>query len=159
MANLKYISSFIIFGWTGGIKWTMPSDFLAKKKQLSFYEGLRPIAASIKEGLLLLRWTIVLAELQALWPCTWHDWCHKILQETTFSNMFQATILLWTVCYIAQAFFDWRPMQLIVLNQAKLICTRNITYYYQYRASLFILFIWLPSFFWGNDSILKKFLW
>ena len=35
--------------------------------------------------------------------------------------MFQATILLWTVCYIAQAFFDWRPLQLIVLNQAKLI--------------------------------------
>ena len=61
------------------------------------------------------------AELQALWPCTWHDWCHKILQETTFSNMFQATILLWTVCYIAQAFFDWRSMQLIVLNQAKLM--------------------------------------
>ena len=35
--------------------------------------------------------------------------------------MFQATILLWTVCYIAQAFFDWRLLQLIVLNQAKLI--------------------------------------
>ena len=55
MANLKYISSFIIFGQTQGIKWIVPSDFLAKKKQLSFYEGLRPIAASIKEGLLLLR--------------------------------------------------------------------------------------------------------
>ena len=60
MANLKYISSFIIFGQTRGIKWTVPSDFLAKKKQLSFYEGLRPIAASIKEGLLLLRSTIVI---------------------------------------------------------------------------------------------------
>ena len=44
MANLKYISSFIIFGQTRGIKWTVQSDFLAKQKQLSFYEGLRPIA-------------------------------------------------------------------------------------------------------------------
>ena len=51
MANLKYISSFIIFGQTWAIKWTVPSDFLAKKKQLSFHEGVRPIAASIKEGL------------------------------------------------------------------------------------------------------------
>ena len=42
MANLKYISSFIIFGRTRAIKWTVQSDFLAKKKQLSFYEGLRP---------------------------------------------------------------------------------------------------------------------
>ena len=31
MANLKYISSFIIFGQTRGIKWTVQSDFLAKK--------------------------------------------------------------------------------------------------------------------------------
>ena len=53
MANLKYISSYNIFVQPPGIKWTVPSDFLAKKKQLSFYEGLRPIAASIKEGLLL----------------------------------------------------------------------------------------------------------
>ena len=60
MANLKYISRFIIFGQTRGIKWTMPIDFLAKRKQLSFFEGLRPIAASIKQGLLLLRSTIVL---------------------------------------------------------------------------------------------------
>ena len=51
MANLKYINSFIIFGWTRAIKWTVPSDFLAKKKQLLFNEGLQPIAASIKEGL------------------------------------------------------------------------------------------------------------
>ena len=58
MANLKYISSFIIFGRTRGVK----CDFLAKKKQLSFYEGLRPIAASIKEGLLLLRSTTVIIE-------------------------------------------------------------------------------------------------
>ena len=62
MANLKYISSFIIFGKTRVIKWTVPSDFLAKKKQLSFYEGLRPIAASIKESLLLLRSTTVIIE-------------------------------------------------------------------------------------------------
>ena len=60
MTNLKYISSFIIFGQIRGIKWTVPSYLLAKKKQLSFYEGLRPIAALIKEGLLLLRSTIVL---------------------------------------------------------------------------------------------------
>ena len=59
MANLKYIISYIIFGQTQGIKWTVPSDFLAKKKQFSFYEDLRPIAASIKEGLLVLRLTIV----------------------------------------------------------------------------------------------------
>ena len=51
MANLKYISSFITFGQTRALKWTVPSDFLAKKKQLSFNESLRPIAASIKEGL------------------------------------------------------------------------------------------------------------
>ena len=60
MANLKHVSRFIIFGQTRGIKWTVSSDFLAKKKQLSFYEGLRPIAASITEDLLLLRSTIVL---------------------------------------------------------------------------------------------------
>ena len=60
MANLKYISSFIIFGRTRGIRQTVPSDFFAKKKQLSFYEGLGPIAASIKEGLLLIRSTIVI---------------------------------------------------------------------------------------------------
>ena len=59
MANLKYISSFIVFGQTRGIKWTVPSDFLAKKKQLLLNEGLQPIAASIKEGILLLRSTIV----------------------------------------------------------------------------------------------------
>ena len=60
MANLKYISSFIIFERTRGIKRTVPSDCLAKKKQLSFYEGLWPIAASIKEDRLLLTSTIVL---------------------------------------------------------------------------------------------------
>ena len=61
MANLKYyISSFIIFGQTRGIKWAVPSDFLAKKKQLSFNEGLRPTSASIKESILLLRSTIVI---------------------------------------------------------------------------------------------------
>ena len=57
MADLMYISSFVIFGQTRAIKWTVPSDFLAKKKQLSFYEDLRSIAASIKEGPLLLRST------------------------------------------------------------------------------------------------------
>ena len=51
MANLMYISRFIIFGQTRAIKWTMPSDFLAKKKQHSFNEDLRPIAALFKEGL------------------------------------------------------------------------------------------------------------
>ena len=55
MANLKYISSFIIFGRTWEIKWTVPSDFLAKKKQLSFYEGLQHFAASIIKDLLLQR--------------------------------------------------------------------------------------------------------
>ena len=60
MPNSKYISSYIILGQNRGIKWTVPSDFLAKKKQLSFYEGLWPIAASIKEVLLVLRSTIVL---------------------------------------------------------------------------------------------------
>ena len=73
MANLKYISSFIIFGQTRGIKWTVPSDFLAKKKQLSFYEGLLPIASSIKVGLLLLRSTIVLAHLSGSWNFTQKD--------------------------------------------------------------------------------------
>ena len=39
----------------------MPNDFLAKKEQLSLeYEGLWPIAASIKEGLPVLRLAIVL---------------------------------------------------------------------------------------------------
>ena len=38
MANLKYISSFGIFGRTRGIKWTVQSDFLAKD-----FEVLRPI--------------------------------------------------------------------------------------------------------------------
>ena len=51
MVNLKYISRFTTFKQTWGIKWTVPSDFLAKKKQLLFNEGLQPIAASIKEGL------------------------------------------------------------------------------------------------------------
>ena len=40
----------------------MPSESLAKKKELSFYEGLQPIAASIKEGVLLLRLTIALIQ-------------------------------------------------------------------------------------------------
>ena len=40
----------------------MPNDFLAKKVQLFFYEGLRPIAASIKEGLPELRSTIVVGK-------------------------------------------------------------------------------------------------
>ena len=51
MANLNYISSFINFGQTRAIKRAVPSDLLAKKKQLLFNEGLRPIAASIKEDL------------------------------------------------------------------------------------------------------------
>ena len=63
MANLKYISSFIIFGRTRGIRLTVPSDFFAKKKQLSFYEGLGPIAASMEEGLLFLRSISVLSAL------------------------------------------------------------------------------------------------
>ena len=49
MANLQYISSFLAN--TRAIKWTVPSDFLGKKKQLSFHEGVWPITASIKEGL------------------------------------------------------------------------------------------------------------
>ena len=24
------------------------------------------------------------SRLSCLWSCTWHDWCHKILQENTF---------------------------------------------------------------------------
>ena len=64
MANLRYIS-FIIFGQTWGIKWTVPSDFLAKKKQLSFYEGLKPIAASVKKSFyLLLRLIVLVGEKQ-----------------------------------------------------------------------------------------------
>ena len=50
MANLKHISSFIIFGQTQGIKWIVPSDFLAKKEQFSIHEDLQPIADSIKKG-------------------------------------------------------------------------------------------------------------
>ena len=46
----------------------MPNDFLAKQEQLFFYVGLRPIAASIKEGLLLLRSTIVLLVLLQAFP-------------------------------------------------------------------------------------------
>ena len=40
------------------------SDFLAKQEQLSSFKGLPPIAASIKEGLLALRSTIVLESFQ-----------------------------------------------------------------------------------------------
>ena len=39
MANLKYISNFMIFGQTRAIEWNVPSELLAKKKQLLFYEG------------------------------------------------------------------------------------------------------------------------
>ena len=63
MANLAYMSSFIIFGQIQGIKWTMSSYLLAKNFK-NFYEGLRPIAALIKDGLLLLRSTIVLVVLK-----------------------------------------------------------------------------------------------
>ena len=45
MANLMYISSFIIFGQTRAIKWTVPNDFLAKKSNFHFmkvYGLLRP---------------------------------------------------------------------------------------------------------------------
>ena len=59
------------------------SYFLAKKKQLSFYEGLRPIAASITEGLLLLRSTIVLV-------CKTSD--HKNIWF--FINTLTSTVLL-----------------------------------------------------------------
>ena len=48
MANLKYISRFIIFGRTLGMKWTLQSDVLAKKKQLSFYEGLGLLRPQLK---------------------------------------------------------------------------------------------------------------
>ena len=41
------LSSFFIFGQTWGIKWTVPCDFLANKRQLLFYEGLRPNAALV----------------------------------------------------------------------------------------------------------------
>ena len=51
MANLKYISNFIIFGRTWAIEWTVPIDFFGKNKQSLFNEDLRPIAASIKESL------------------------------------------------------------------------------------------------------------
>ena len=37
-----------------------PSDFLAKKKQLFFYEGLWPLTASIKEGHCAMGLTVIL---------------------------------------------------------------------------------------------------
>ena len=37
----------------------MPNDFLAKKEKLFFYEGMWPLAASMKKGILVLRLTIV----------------------------------------------------------------------------------------------------
>ena len=48
MTNLKYMSSFINFGQIRGIKWTVPSYLLAKKKQLSFYEGLGLLRPQLK---------------------------------------------------------------------------------------------------------------
>ena len=83
MANLKYISSFIIFGQNRGIKWIVPSDFLAKKKQLSFYEGFWHIAASIKEGLLLLRSKIVIRNYGMLMFCKNRLILHPFLQNLT----------------------------------------------------------------------------
>ena len=56
----QQVSIICIFWGTPGSKWTLPSDFLAKKKQLFFYEGLWPIVQSIKEGFLVLRSTTVL---------------------------------------------------------------------------------------------------
>ena len=41
----KIFTRFTIFGQTRVIKWTVQSDFLAKKNQHSFFEGLRPIEA------------------------------------------------------------------------------------------------------------------
>ena len=35
-------SIIFFFGQTPGSKWTVPNDFLAKKEQILFYEGLRP---------------------------------------------------------------------------------------------------------------------
>ena len=50
----------IFFFWqTQGRKWTVPNDFLAKKEKLFFYEGMWPLAASMKKGILVLRLTIV----------------------------------------------------------------------------------------------------
>ena len=40
----------------------MPNDFLAKKEQLFFYEGMRHIEGTIKEDLPVLRSTIVLGK-------------------------------------------------------------------------------------------------
>ena len=54
-------NQFSFFVKTSQIKWTVPNDFLAKKEHLFFYEDLRPVVASIKEGLPVLRLTIVLS--------------------------------------------------------------------------------------------------
>jgi hypothetical protein len=50
MGNLKYMSSFISFGRTWGMKWNVPIDFLAKKKQISFYEGLGLLRPQLKRA-------------------------------------------------------------------------------------------------------------
>ena len=55
--NQHLINSFL--GQTPRIKCTVPNDFLVKKEQLLFQEGIQPIAASIKEGLPVLMSTIV----------------------------------------------------------------------------------------------------
>ena len=59
MSNLRNISSYNIFGQTNQnqINWAK-HFFLAKKKQLTPYEDLRPIAALIKQGLLVLGWQL-----------------------------------------------------------------------------------------------------
>ena len=51
LSDLEIVSTEKNYGQTWGIKWTGPCDILAKKKQLSFYEGLRPMTDPIKEGL------------------------------------------------------------------------------------------------------------
>ena len=53
-------SIIFFFGQTPGSKWTVSNDFLAEKEQILYYEGLRPIAASIEEGLPVLRLTITM---------------------------------------------------------------------------------------------------
>ena len=63
----QFLASNHFLGRSPGSKWTVPNDLLAKKEQLFFYEGLQPIAASIKEGLPVLRSAIVLVQSVVSW--------------------------------------------------------------------------------------------
>ena len=84
-------------------KKTVPNDFLDKKQQLFFYERLRPIAASVKEGLPVLRSTIVLVYLCLCPKFIKKQQVFAIIFAIIFITNFIHKLIITTIDYKSQA--------------------------------------------------------